>query len=129
MGPNSEVGAHPLEILDLSLLVIVTARKRNMGQGNIFTPVCHSVHREGVPQCMLGYHPPGPDTPPPRQDRAPPPGPSTTPPRTMHPSPDHAPFPRDHATPGTMHPPGTREIRSMRGRSRILLECNLVFFY
>ena len=26
-------------------------------QGNIFTPVCHSVHRGDLPQCMLGYHP------------------------------------------------------------------------
>ena len=25
---------------------IFTARKRSLGQGNIFTPVCHSVHRE-----------------------------------------------------------------------------------
>ena len=24
---------------------IFTARKRSLGQGNIFTPVCHSVHR------------------------------------------------------------------------------------
>ena len=30
------------------------------GQGNIFTPVCHSVHggRGCLPQCMLGYHTP-----------------------------------------------------------------------
>ena len=26
---------------------IFTARKRSLGQGNIFTPVCHSVHRGG----------------------------------------------------------------------------------
>ena len=25
--------------------ILVTARKRSLGQGNIFTPVCHSVHR------------------------------------------------------------------------------------
>ena len=25
---------------------IFTARKRSLGQGNMFTPVCHSVHRE-----------------------------------------------------------------------------------
>ena len=25
--------------------VIFTARKRSLGQGNVFTPVCHSVHR------------------------------------------------------------------------------------
>ena len=42
---------------------IVTARKRSLEQGNIFTPVCHSVHRGGLPPCMLGYHPPGPCTP------------------------------------------------------------------
>ena len=29
-------------------LRFVTARKRSLGQGNIFTPVCHSVHRGGV---------------------------------------------------------------------------------
>ena len=27
---------------------IITARKRSLGQGNIFTPVCHSVHTGGV---------------------------------------------------------------------------------
>ena len=36
------------------LLVVVsfiTARKRSLGQGNIFTPVCHSIHRGGVHGC------------------------------------------------------------------------------
>ena len=28
-----------------------TARKRSLGQGNIFTRMCHSVHREGVSGC------------------------------------------------------------------------------
>ena len=28
-------------------LSLITARKRSLGQGNIFTPVCHSVHRGG----------------------------------------------------------------------------------
>ena len=27
---------------------LVTARKRSLGQGNMFTPVCHSVHRGGA---------------------------------------------------------------------------------
>ena len=27
---------------------LVTARKRSLGQGNVFTPVCHSVHGGGV---------------------------------------------------------------------------------
>ena len=37
----------------LAFSVIFTARKRSLEQGNIFTPVCHSVHRgvwsRGVP--------------------------------------------------------------------------------
>ena len=35
-------------------LVIITARKRSLGQGNIFTPVCHSVHRGGMHGCSRG---------------------------------------------------------------------------
>ena len=35
-------------------ILIVTARKRSLGQGNIFTPVCHSVHRGGVHGCSWG---------------------------------------------------------------------------
>ena len=33
---------------------IFTARKRSLGQGYIFTPVCHSVHREDVHGCSRG---------------------------------------------------------------------------
>ena len=29
------------------LFYVITARKRSLGQGNIFTPVCHSVHGGG----------------------------------------------------------------------------------
>ena len=29
--------------------VFITGRKRSLGQGNIFAPVCHSVHTGGVP--------------------------------------------------------------------------------
>ena len=36
-----------LETLPCRGCFIVTARKRSLGQGNIFTPVCHSVHRGG----------------------------------------------------------------------------------
>ena len=106
--------------------------QRSCGQGNIFTPVCHSVHRGGfLPQCMLGYQPP-------RTTQNPPPGttppgphpPGTTPPRTRHPPvPDPPPprtrppppgttppYPWDHTTPwnqtptppGPHHPPRTR---------------------
>ena len=30
-----------------TVLRIITVRKRSLGQGNIFTPVCHSVHKRG----------------------------------------------------------------------------------
>ena len=33
---------------------IFTARKRSLGQGNIFTPVCHSVHRGGRAWLLQG---------------------------------------------------------------------------
>ena len=37
---------------------VFTTRKRSLGQGNIFTPVCHSVHRGdgggGIPACIAG---------------------------------------------------------------------------
>ena len=33
-------------------LHIVTARKQSLGQGNVFTPVCHSVHTGGL--CLGG---------------------------------------------------------------------------
>ena len=66
-------------------LSLITTRKWSLRQGNIFTPVCHSVHRGGLPQCMMGYH-----TTPPNQ--APPPGPGT--PRTRH-----------HQPPGPGDPP------------------------
>ena len=43
--------------------------KRSFGQGNIFIPVCHSVHGgRGLPQCMLGY-PPARETPPRQADK------------------------------------------------------------
>ena len=58
--------------------------QRSCGQGNIFTPVCHSVHRGGgvLPKCMLEYHTPPEQTPPeqthpPRAD-TPPPGPDSS---------------------------------------------------
>ena len=39
---------------------MITARIRSLGQGNIFAPVCHSVHGGGVPGQV---HPPGKYTP------------------------------------------------------------------
>ena len=49
-----------------------------LGQGYVFTGMCDSVQGGGLPQCMLGYHTPGADTPN----------------RSRHPSP-----------PGSRHPP------------------------
>ena len=35
---------------------IFTARKRSLGQGNVFTPVCHSINRGvGFPACITGH--------------------------------------------------------------------------
>ena len=64
---------------------LVTARKRSLGQGNIFAPVCHSVHG-GVclSACWDTTPPPGADTP----------GPA--PPKTRHPP--------DQAPPNAVHP-------------------------
>ena len=63
---------------------IITACKRSSGQGNIFAPVCHSVHRGVLPHCMLRYtprpeagtlprsrHPPGPEAGTPWEQTAP----------------------------------------------------------
>ena len=42
---------------------LITARKRSLGQGNVFTNVCHSVHggwgRGCLPLGPTGIHPPG----------------------------------------------------------------------
>ena len=37
---------------------IFIARKWSLGQGNVFTPVCHSVHRGVYPSIQWGRHPP-----------------------------------------------------------------------
>ena len=125
-------------------------RPQRSCEGYVFIPVRHSVHRGGLPQCMLGYPPPGSrhprsrhtssgaDTP---REETPPrsrhpweetsPG-SRHPSRTRHPPPgtrhpqEQAPLgpgnPRDQAPPGA-DPPGRRlPLRTVR----ILLECILV---
>ena len=99
--------------------------QRTCGQGNIFTPVFHSVHRGGcLPQCMLGYQPPSPvsrppcgadtplagaDTPPfeqtPFQEQTPPW--EQTPPRSRHPPWQQTP-PRAGTPPGSGTPPRTK---------------------
>ena len=45
-------GSSPFTVM----INIFTARKRSLGQGKIFTPVCHSVHRGGVHGCLGGMH-------------------------------------------------------------------------
>ena len=87
-------------------ILLVTARKLSLGQGNIFTPVCNSVHRgdlvrdgsasvhAGIPQPPLTRH-----TTPPNQ-AAPSPG---------TPSSSHPPWTRDTPGPGTPRPGTPRE--------------------
>ena len=57
--------------------------QKKLRQGNVFTPVCHSVHRGCLSQCMLGYTPPWGGTPPDSWVGTPPWG--GTPPRQVHP--------------------------------------------
>ena len=42
-------------------------RPQRSCEGYVFTPVCHSVHRGGLVQCMLGYHTPRSRHPPSQQ--------------------------------------------------------------
>ena len=39
-------------------------RPQQSCENYVFTPVCYSVHRGGLPQCKLGYHTPGTRHPP-----------------------------------------------------------------
>ena len=95
-----------------------------LGQGNVFTGVCESVHRGGVPDT-----PPGPGTPSPWDQVPPepgtPPGPGTPPRDQVHPP------PRDqvHTHQDQVHPPPPQSMLrdTVNTRAvRILLECNLV---
>ena len=45
------------------IVLIITARKRSLGQGNIFASVCHSVHRGVCFSACLDTPPPVVDTP------------------------------------------------------------------
>ena len=111
----------------------ITARKRSLGQGNIFTPICHSVRGRylvpgGVPgpggSTWAGTPTPGPGTP--HWDQVPPPG-DQVPPRTRYPpGPGN---PRDQVTPpGTRSPPELCMLGDTVNKRavRILLECILV---
>ena len=93
-----------------------TARKRSLGQGNIFAPVCHSVQGGGGVPGQVHPHPlactPSPGQVHPRWACAPP-G-SYTPPGQVH--------PLGRYTPGQVHPPthlqssACWEIRATSGR-------------
>ena len=70
---------------------IVTVRNEVAKVMFLHLSVSHSVHRGGLPQCMLGCNPPEPGTPPPGSRHPPHQHPlEQTPPRTRHP-PDQAP--------------------------------------
>ena len=111
---NVDIHTYYMRAVDLSCFVLMTCRfkyiyrpQRSCGQGNIFTPVCHSVHRgEGGSASVHAGIPP-PDTRPP-----PPPGADTLPPPWTPDPPDtRPPLPRHQTppwTPDTPHPPDTR---------------------
>ena len=63
--------------------------------------VSNSVHRGCLPQCMLGYHPPGPGTPPPQSRH-----PQSRPPRSRPLQGPGTPWARHPPGPGTLPPPG-----------------------
>ena len=92
-----DVGANPNVSNDWKVCVTCYRPQRSCGQGNIFTPVCHSVHGGGSASVHAGIpHSPWEQTPPeqtPSQDHNP---------RTRHPpGPVTPPHPRDQ-----VHPPG-----------------------
>ena len=88
----------------------ITVHKRSLGQGNIFAPVCHSVHG-GICPIACWDIPPGPEA-----GTPPPPGPEagTPPPR--------ADTPWDQRQ---VSLPRSRDTGNKRA-VRILLQCNLV---
>ena len=83
------VNKRPIRIL--LECILVTARKQSLRKGNIFTGVCHSVHRRGGWWCVCHHASPQADTP--RLHT-----PQTT-------------YPLDYVPPWTMYPPGLRTPR------------------
>ena len=128
-----------------------------LGQGYVFTGVCDSVHRGGVPDQVHPptRSPPGPGTLPLDQVHSPdqvhprtrytppdqvhPPGPGApprytllgpgTPPRTRYTPRDQVHPPRPGTPPATRYPPPDQGHTVYARAVRILLECNLVFTY
>ena len=118
------------EILCLQLNASYYWPQRSCGQGNIFAPVCHSVHGgEGVSASVhAGIPPPRADTTP--QEQAPPgeqtppweqtsPSEADTPPGSRHPprsrhTPLGADTPREQTPPGSRHTPQSRHPAGSR---------------
>ena len=139
---NVDIHTNYMRAVYLSCFVLMTCRfkyiyrpQRSCGQGNIFRPVCHSVHRGGGGFCLSACWdtpldtrpppPPGADTLPPTPDTTRHPGHQTPPPG--HQTPD-TPIPRtpEHPPP----PPGSRLQYTVYERPvRILLECILVLIF
>ena len=128
MPPKRTVGKRAV-CIPLECFLVLLPPANVVCEGYVFTRVCHSFCSEGgVPDQVHppgpGPHPPGADTPHPRDQVHPPvPGtPEQTPPRTRY-TPPRADPPR----------PGTPPDQSMLGDTVnmravcILLECNLVF--
>ena len=91
-------------------------------EGYVFTSVCHSVHRGGcLSQCMLGYTPPGADTPSPRSRN--PPGADTA----WYQTPQEQTHPQEQTPPPEQTPPAQcmQGDTGNKGAVRILLECIL----
>ena len=106
--------------VEIDLLPSATKLRR---LGYVFTRVCHSVHRGGLPQCMLGYHPAWEEAGTAPPDQAPPeqvPSQEQTP---LDKAPPRSRHPLHQAPPGSRHPPRRLLLRTVR----ILLECILVF--
>ena len=87
-------------------IAVLLSPATKLGQGYIFTGICHSVNGGGLPQCMLGYPPPREQTTPQEQipqKQAPPPG-AGTPVANTDPGAEHA--GRYRQSGGGTHPTG-----------------------
>ena len=110
--------------------------QRSCGQGNIFAPVCHSVHRGGVSAGMphplksrhpRNRHPPRADTP---QEQTRPESRHTL---LLEQTPPRADTPPEQTPPKSRHPPPPRvadsSIRSMSGRYASYWNAFLFFIF
>ena len=106
---------------------LITARKRSLGQGNIFSSMCQEFcpRGGGLLQCMLGYHPPWQaDTPPASRH----PSGKENPPGKADPPARRPPLWQGRP-PGKETPPSAQCMLGDTVNKRavcILLECNLV---